>query len=194
MQWQGKNLDDPDGERGEAALPCDPLVDGVVAGRQLEIRAHEQGIGAHLRDVLLQRGHPPSELPTPKCRAGEVVMNSFTDTANPQSSIFPAGAAYDAEEIKQAGACSHRGVDAVGADPDAANEREAAAVRLVERGERGGVRHLGVLVVEEHAVAISASISCMLLLLPRRVHTRKGKNPSCSDGGGGGGRTTKRRR
>jgi len=48
-----KDLDDPDGERGEAALPGDPLVNWVLAGSQLEVRALEQGVGAHLRDVLL---------------------------------------------------------------------------------------------------------------------------------------------
>lgn len=69
---------------------------------------------------------------------------------------------------------SHRGVDAVGADADAADEREAAAALLVERGERGGVGHLGVLVVEKHAVAVSAAaISPTLVRLPRRVHSPK---------------------
>jgi hypothetical protein len=64
----------------------------------------------------------------------------------------------------------HRGIYAVGADADAADEGEIAAAGLVEGRERGGVGDLRVLVVQEYSVA---SVSIMLLLLSRGRRRRR---------------------
>ena len=67
-----------------------------------------------------------------------------------------------------------------------------AAVGLVEGGERRGVGHLGVLVVEEHPVspALIAAAAISLPLLPPRRRRRRVHGSQRETLGGGGGRKT----
>jgi hypothetical protein len=83
-------------------------------------------------------------------RSSAVELTNLTSTTKLIFSLK--GDAFNCEK-----GSANRGVDAVGPDTDAADEREVAAERLVERGEGCGVRDLSVLVVKKHSIAISIS-------------------------------------